>query len=98
MEFILVVMEAQGLGFAEDSISILCSLGESIGHRVGCPDVSVCTKQLFHRIAIALARGGESSATIGPLATSLTNSSLLSGQCNLIYSLTLNIIYVVKKT
>ena len=55
-----------------------------IGHRVGCPDASVCTKQLFHKTAIALACGGESGATIGPLATLLTNSSLLSGRCNLI--------------
>ena len=71
-------------GLAEDFISILCSIGKSIYHRVGCPDASVCTKQLFHRTAIALACGGESVATIGPLATSLTNSSLLSGRCNLI--------------
>ena len=48
-------------GFTEDSNSILCFLGKSIGHRLGCP---VCTKQLFHRTAIALAWCSEMPPTI----------------------------------
>ena len=48
-------------GLAEDSIFILRSLGKAIAQRVGSLDTStetsVCTKQLFHRTAIALWRG-----------------------------------------
>ena len=60
VEFIPFVMETLG-GLAEDSISILHSLGKAISQRVGyhdfTADTSVCTKQLFHRTAIALWRG-----------------------------------------
>ena len=60
VEFIPFVVETLG-GLAEDSISILHSLGKAISQRVGyqdfSADTSVCTKQLFHRTAIALWRG-----------------------------------------
>ena len=60
VEFIPFVMETLG-GLAEDSIFILRSLGKAIAQRVGSLDTStetsVCTKQLFHRTAIALWRG-----------------------------------------
>ena len=60
VEFIPFVMETLG-GLAEDSIFILRSLGKAIAQRVGSldtsTDTSVCTKQLFHRTAIALCRG-----------------------------------------
>ena len=60
VEFIPFVMETLG-GLAEDSIFILRSLGKAIAQRVGSldtsTDTSVCTKQLFHRTAIALWRG-----------------------------------------
>ena len=52
VEFVPVVMETLG-GMAEDSISILRSLGKAIAQRVGC-DASICTKQLFRRTAISL--------------------------------------------
>ena len=60
VDFIPFVMETLG-GLAEDSIFILRSLGKAIAQRVGSldtsTDTSVCTKQLFHRTAIALWRG-----------------------------------------
>ena len=60
VEFIPFVMETLG-GLAEDSIFILRSLGKAIAQTVGSldtsTDTSVCTKQLFHRTAIALWRG-----------------------------------------
>ena len=60
VEFIPFVMTTLG-GLAEDSIFILRSLGKAIAKRVGSldmsTDTSVCTKQLFHRTAIALRRG-----------------------------------------
>ena len=60
VEFVPFVMESLG-GLAKDSISILRSIRKAISLRVGSqdssPETSVCTKQLFHRIAIALWRG-----------------------------------------
>ena len=50
------VMETLG-GLAEDSISILRSLGKPIAKRVGCSEALICIKQLFHKTAIALWRG-----------------------------------------
>ena len=60
VEFVPFVMESLG-GLAEDSISILQSLGRAISLRAGSQeflsDTSLCTKQLFHRIAITLWKG-----------------------------------------
>ena len=56
LEFIPLVFETLG-GVSEDSISTLRSLGRSISLRTGPQDASTCSKQLFHRAAIALWRG-----------------------------------------
>ena len=60
VEFLPFVAETLG-GLAEDAISVLRSLGKALTQRVGYQDdSSVCTKQLFHRTAIALWRGNAS--------------------------------------
>ena len=56
VDFVPIVAEALG-GLAEDSISTIRSLGIAISQRVSPQDSTTCTKQLFHRVAIALWRG-----------------------------------------
>ena len=56
LEFLPLVFETLG-GLTEDSISTLRSLGRSIALRTGPQDASTCSKQLFHRAAIALWQG-----------------------------------------
>ena len=56
VDFVPIVAEALG-GLAEDSISTIRSIGIAISQRVSPQDSTTCTKQLFHRVAIALWRG-----------------------------------------
>ena len=103
VEFIPFVMETLG-GLAEDSIFILRSLGKAIAQRVGSldmsTDTSVCTKQLFHRTAIALWRGNATNGFTAsqlsfPQRTALFNSSLfpLLTSCIVLYILYIIYIY-----
>lgn len=63
VEFIPIVLETLG-GMGEESVSTLRALGRAIAQRVGSlmldSSMSKCTKQLFHRSAIALWRGNAS--------------------------------------
>ena len=48
-----VVAETLG-GLADDTIATIKAIGKAIAQRVTPRDSSTCTKQLFHRFAIAL--------------------------------------------
>ena len=60
VEFVPFVLESLG-GLADDSISIIRSIGRAISLRTSIhestTETSICVKQLFHRIAITLWRG-----------------------------------------
>ena len=56
VDFVPIVAEALG-GLAEDSIFTIRSIGVAIFQRVSPQDSTTCTKQLFHRVAIALRQG-----------------------------------------
>ena len=53
VDFVPIVAEALG-GLAEDSIFTIRSIRVAISQRVSPQDSTTCTKQLFHRVAIAL--------------------------------------------